>query len=31
MPPPALDAVRQLGASSMEPAGWEVVRRQAGL
>ena len=31
MPPPALDAVRQLGAASMEPAAWEVVREQAGL
>lgn len=31
MPPPALDAVRQLGAESMEPAAWAVVREQAGL
>ncbi len=31
MPPPALDAVRQLGAASMEPAAWEVVREQADL
>lgn len=31
MPPEALDAVRALGASSMDPARWEVVRQQAGL
>lgn len=31
MPPPALDAVRQIGAASMEPAAWAVVREQAGL
>jgi hemerythrin-like domain-containing protein len=31
MPPPALDAVRQIGAASMEPAAWEVVRAEAGL
>ena len=31
MPPPALDAVRQLGAASMEPAAWAVVREEAGL
>jgi hypothetical protein len=31
MPPPALDAVRQLGATTMEPAAWAVVREQAGL
>ena len=31
MPPPALDAVRQLGAANMEPAAWAVVREQAGL
>jgi hypothetical protein len=31
MPPPALDAVRQIGAANMEPAAWAVVREQAGL
>jgi len=31
MPPPALEAVRQMGATSMEPAAWAVVREQAGL
>jgi hypothetical protein len=31
MPPPALDAVRQLGAANMEPAAWAVVREQSGL
>ena len=31
MPPEALDAVRELGAASMEPAAWQVVREQAGL
>ena len=31
MPPPALDAVRQIGAASMEPAAWAVVREEAGL
>lgn len=31
MPPEALEAVRALGASSLEPARWEVVRREAGL
>ena len=31
MPPPALDAVRQLGAASLEPAAWQAVREQAGL
>ena len=31
MPPPALDAVRRMGARSMDPAAWAVVREQAGL
>ena len=31
MPPPALDAVRELGAANMEPVAWSVVREQAGL
>ena len=31
MPPEALDAVRELGAASMEPAAWQAVREQAGL
>ena len=31
MPPPALDAVTRLGAASMDPTAWELVRRQAGL
>ncbi len=31
MPPPALDAVARLGAETMDPAAWQVVRRQAGL
>ena len=31
MPPEALDAVRELGAASMEPEVWQVVREQAGL
>ncbi len=31
MPPEALEAVRGLGASSLEPAAWQVVREQAGL
>ena len=31
MPPQALDAVRELGAASMEPAAWRAVREQAGL
>ncbi len=31
MPQPAFDAVRQIGAASMEPAAWEVVREQSGL
>jgi len=31
MPPPALDAVRQLGAATMAPEAWEVVREQSGL
>lgn len=31
MPPPALDAVRELGAANMDPAAWAVVREQAGL
>ena len=31
MPPPALDAVRQIGAASMAPAAWPVVREEAGL
>jgi Hemerythrin HHE cation binding domain len=31
MPPEALDAVRELGAASMEPEAWQVVREQAGL
>jgi iron-sulfur cluster repair protein YtfE (RIC family) len=31
MPAPALDAVRRLGAASMEPAAWAVVREEAGL
>jgi hemerythrin-like domain-containing protein len=31
MPPPALDAVRQIGAANMEPTAWAVVREQAGL
>ena len=31
MPPEALEAVRALGASSMEPAAWEEVRAGAGL
>jgi hypothetical protein len=31
MPPEALEAVRELGAATMEPAAWQVVREQAGL
>jgi hypothetical protein len=31
MPPEALEAVRGLGAATMEPAAWAVVREQAGL
>lgn len=31
MPPEALEAVKKLGASSMDPARWEVVVREAGL
>jgi hypothetical protein len=31
MPPPALDAVRELGAANMEPTAWAVVREQSGL
>jgi hypothetical protein len=31
MPPEALEAVRALGAASLEPAVWQVVREQAGL
>lgn len=31
MPPPALDAIRRMGAQNMEPAAWAVVRKQAGL
>jgi hypothetical protein len=31
MPPEALEAVRGLGAASMEPAAWQVVREQVGL
>jgi len=31
MAPETLEAVRGFGASSMEPARWEVVREQAGL
>jgi hypothetical protein len=31
MPPPALAAIRELGAASMEPAAWQVVREQSGL
>ena len=31
VPPPALDAVRQLGASTMEPAAWQTVSEQADL
>ncbi len=31
MPPEALEAVRGLGAASMEPAAWQTVRQQAGL
>ncbi|MGE5229666.1 MAG: hemerythrin domain-containing protein [Deltaproteobacteria bacterium] len=31
MPPEALEAVRGLGAATMEPAAWQVVRDQAGL
>ena len=31
MPPEALEAVRGLGAASLEPAAWEAVREQAGL
>lgn len=31
MPPEALDAVRELGGVTMEPAAWQAVREQAGL
>ena len=31
MPPEALEAVRGLGAASLEPAAWEAVREQSGL
>ena len=31
MPPEALEAVRGLGAATMEPAAWQAVREQAGL
>jgi hypothetical protein len=31
MPPEALEAVRRLGAASLEPAAWEAVREQSGL
>ena len=31
MPPPALDAITNLGAATMDPAAWEAVRRQVGL
>ncbi len=31
MPPPALDAITKLGAATMDPTAWELVRRQAGL
>jgi hypothetical protein len=31
MPSPALDAVRRMGAASMPPVAWEVVREEAGL
>lgn len=31
MPPAALERVKELGASSLGPAAWEVVRGQAGL
>jgi hypothetical protein len=31
MPPEALEAVHGLGAATMEPAAWQVVREQAGL
>lgn len=31
MPPEALEAVRGLGAATMEPAAWQMVRDQAGL
>ena len=31
MPPEALEAVRDLGEATMEPAAWQVVREQAGL
>jgi len=31
MPEPALEAITELGAASMKPAAWQVVREQAGL
>ena len=31
MPPEALQAVRDLGESSMEPTAWQVIREQSGL
>jgi hypothetical protein len=31
MPPPALDAVRELGEVTMGPSAWQVVREQSGL
>jgi hypothetical protein len=31
MPPDALEAVRGLGAATMQPAAWQVVREQSGL
>ena len=31
MPPPALDAVRELGKATMDAAGWQAVRLQADL
>jgi hypothetical protein len=31
MPEPALEAIRELAAASLEPAAWQVVREQAGV
>ena len=31
VPPPALEAIRALGAATMAPEAWELVREQAGL